>query len=115
MAAPPPDAETVLVTYRVIPGKEQQLRQILRDVWKEYQANRLVLPAPHIIVEGQDSGGKERLVEIFSWVSHSAPEHVPDSVNKLWDQMRECCETRDGQPGVDIGEVDIVVPSADEK
>jgi len=106
-----PDPETVLVSYHVAPGKEQQLRQVLSDTWNVYRRERLVRPDPHVIVEAQDAAGKKRFVEIFTWVSHSAPDHAPDSVKKLWDQMQSCCETRDGHPGIDGGEVNLIVPS----
>jgi len=64
-----------------------------------------VLSQPHVVVEGPDGDGKKRFVEIFTWVSHTAPYHAPDSVKKLWDQMQTCCEPRDGHPGIDGGEV----------
>jgi len=105
------DEETVLITYHVVPGKEQELRQALSDVWKVYRQEQLVFAQPHVIVEAQDAAGHKRLVEIFAWVSHSAPEHAPDSVKKMWDQMQTCCEKRDGRPGIDGGEVNLIVPS----
>ena len=109
------DAETVLVTYQVIPGKEQELRQVLSDAWQVYRRERLVFAHPHVIVEAQDAAGKKRFVEIFTWVSHSAPDHAPDSVKKLWDQMQTCCEKRGDHPGVDGGEVKLIVPRFGER
>jgi hypothetical protein len=110
-----PDAETVMITYHVVPGKEQELRRVLSDVWDVYRRERLVIARPHVIVEGKDATGQTRFVELFTWVSHSAPDHAPVSVKELWDRMQACCETRDGHPGIDGGEVNLIVPSSAER
>jgi hypothetical protein len=102
--------ETVLITYHVIPGKEQELQQTLADVWTAYRSADLVFARPHIVVREKDGENKTRFVEVFTWVSQSAPEHVPDSVKKLWDRMQACCEQRNGRPGIDGGEVQLVTP-----
>lgn len=106
-ASPP---ETVLITYHVVSGKEAELQQTLSNVWDVYQREHLVLAEPHVIVRDKDGTDKTRFVEVFTWVSHDAPEHVPDSVTKLWGQMQACCEKRDGHPGIDGGEVELLVP-----
>jgi hypothetical protein len=107
-----PSPETVLITYHVIPGKEGELQQVLGNAWGVYRKEQLVLAEPHVIVSGKDAGDKTRYVEIFTWVSSDAPDHAPESVKSLWNQMQSCCEERDGHTGVDGGEVGLVVPSA---
>jgi hypothetical protein len=102
--------ETVLVTYHVKPGKEDEFQHVLSDVWAFYRKERLVLAQPHLIARADDGPGKTRFVEIFTWVSHAAPEHVPTSVGKLWDQLQFLCESRPGHPGIEIDEVDLVTP-----
>jgi hypothetical protein len=106
---PLPGPETMLITYHVIPGKEAELRQVLANAWTIYRQEKLVVAEPHVIVQSKESGDKTRLVEIFSWVSESAPDHAPDSVKKLFDEMQSCCEKRDGHPGIDGGPVELVV------
>ena len=102
------DGETVLITYRVKPGSEAEFEQVLAEAWKTYRAEKLVFASPHIITSDKDGGGKPRFVEIFTWVSPSAPDHAPDSVKKIWAQMMSLCEKRDGHGGLEGGEVEIV-------
>jgi hypothetical protein len=102
--------ETVMVTYHVRPGTEDQFQHVLADVWAFYRKQHLVFAEPHIIARADDGPGTTRFIEIFTWVSHTAPEHVPVSVSKFWDQMQSLCEPRDGHPGIDGGEVDLITP-----
>jgi len=102
--------ETVLVTYRVKPGKEQQLAATLSRAWDIYRKERLVFAQPHVIIREREEGDKHRFIEIFTWVSHDAPDQAPDSVKNIWDQMQLVCETRDGHKGLEGGEVEILVP-----
>jgi hypothetical protein len=104
--------ETVLVTYHVKPGTEDEFQHVLADVWAFYRKEHLVFAQPHLIARADDGPDKTRFVEIFTWVSHAAPEHVPVSVGKFWDQMQSLCEPRDGHPGIDGGEVDLVTPQS---
>jgi hypothetical protein len=104
-AAVPADAEAVLITYHVIPGKEAELQHELSDAWKLYQKENLVVAEPHVIVRDKDADGKTCFVESFSWISHKAPEQVSESVRAVWDQMQTCCEERGGRPGIDGHEV----------
>lgn len=104
--------ETVLVTYRVKPGKEQQLAATLSRAWDIHRKERLVFAQPHVIIREREEGDKHRFIEIFTWVSHDAPDHAPDSVKNIWDQMQLVCETRDGHKGLEGGEVEMLVPKA---
>jgi len=104
------DPETVLVTYHVQPGKEGEFQDALSRVWGIYRKEHLVFAQPHVIVRDKEDGGKIRFVETFTWVSHSGPEHVPDSVKTIWDQMQSFCEARNGHGNLEGGEVDLVSP-----
>jgi len=107
-----PAKETVLITYHVIPGKEKSLQELLANAWTIYEKEHLVFSQPHVVVRQKDAADKNRVVEIFTWVNSEAPDHAPDSVKKLWDQMQACCEKRDGHPGLEGGEVDLLVPDS---
>jgi hypothetical protein len=102
--------ETVLVTYHVKSGQEDDFQHVLADVWAFYRRERLVFAEPHVIARADDGPGNSRFIELFTWVSHSAPEHVPPTVGKLWDQLQSLCESRDNHSGIDITEVDLVTP-----
>src|SRR5438552_8627555 len=71
-----PDTETVLVTHRVQAGKEAEYLKLLARQWAALTKHKLVLDNPHMVLRGEE-GGKPFFVEIFSWVSHDAPENVP--------------------------------------
>jgi len=111
---PPPKAdppETVIVTYHVIAGQEAPLQETLARAWTLYQKENMVLYQPHVIVRDKESGGQTRFIEIFAWISHAKPAHAPDSVKTIWNQMQSFCEPRDGRPGLDGGEVDLLNPA----
>lgn len=103
-----PDPETVLVTYRVKSGNEAEFQSVLSRAWQIYRSERLVYAEPHIVVRDTEGGGKSRYVEIFTWISHAAPEHAPESVKAIWKQEHSLCEERDGHSGIEGGEVEFL-------
>ena len=101
------DPETVLVTYHVKSGKEVEFQAVLLRAWQIYRTEHLVFAGPHIILRDTE-GDKTRFVEIFTWVSHAAPEHAPDAVKTVWEQEQSLCEARSGHGGIEGGEVEIL-------
>ena len=93
-------------------GKEAEFEQVLARAWSIYTAEHLVFAKPHVIVRDGEGTSKPRFVEIFTWVSHSAPDHAPDSVKNLWNEMQSLCEARDSHGGLEGGEVEIIEPKA---
>ena len=116
-ARPPRDTaaqsppETVLITYHVKPGREAELEKILSRAWEIYRQERLVFAEPHVIVRDQGKSGQPRMIEIFTWISHDAPDHAPASVKTIWGEMMSFCEARDGQGAIEGGEVEIIQSS----
>jgi hypothetical protein len=102
--------ETVMVTYRVKTGMEPVLQDALARAWVIYRQEKLVFAEPHTIIQDQDGEGKTRIIEIFTWVNHAAPEHAPESVKQIWAQMQGLCEPRNGHSGLDGGEVGLLAP-----
>jgi hypothetical protein len=102
------DRETVLVTYHVKAGNEAELEATLLRAWQIYRTEHLVVAKPHIIVHGADTGGGTRFVEMFTWASHAAPEHAPDSIKKIWEQEQSLCEARNGHEAIQGGEVELI-------
>jgi len=107
---PKKSPETVLITYHVKPGKEADLEDVLRRGWEIYRQEHLVFAQPHLIVRDKEDGDKTRVVEVFTWVSHSAPDHAPASVKGIWNEMQALCEPRGGHGGLEGGEVEIIGP-----
>ena len=102
--------ETVLITYHVKAGKEFDMEQVLEHAWKIYTAEHLVFPEPHLLLLDRGNAERPRLTEVFTWVSHSAPDHAPASVRDIWSQMQSLCEARDGHDGLEISEVEMIGP-----
>jgi hypothetical protein len=103
-----PVPETVLITYHVAAGKEEQLQQLLNSAWAVYRQHHLVFAEPHIVARDRE-GDAAKFIEIFTWVSHEAPDHAPEAVTQLWDQMHACCESRAGHPALEGGEIHLLV------
>lgn len=103
--------ETVLVTYHVQAGKEAEFQDLLARTWAVYQSEQLVESQPHVVVRGKDAAGKPFFTEVLTWVSASAPDHVPDSIKTLWQQEGALCKLPDGKNGIDGAVVQVVMPS----
>jgi len=102
--------ETVVVTYHVQSGQEALFPLLLERAWKIYRHEDLVRSEPHVIVREREDDGKMRYVEVFTWVSHSAPDHAPPDVRAVWNQEMSACEGRNGHPALEGGEVELVLP-----
>ncbi len=102
--------ETVMVTFHVKAGKEAELDAVLQRAWKAYREAHLVFAQPHVIVRDTEGSDKVRVVEIFTWVSHKAPDHAPDSVQTEWKQLHDLTEERDGHRGMELSEVTLWEP-----
>jgi hypothetical protein len=103
--------ETVLVTYSVNSDKAAEFKAMLSRAWETYRKDNLVLPEPHIVVQDTDEDSKPRFVEIFTWVSRSIPEHAPTNVWTIWKAEHALCENRRGHDGIEVREVQLLVPS----
>jgi len=102
--------ETVMVTYHVQPGHEAEFPALLAHAWETYQRDHLVLDAPHIVMRQQEEDGKTKFVEIFTWVSHAAPNQALVSVQDVWGRETAVCEDRNGHHGLEGGEVELITP-----
>ena len=101
--------ETMLVRYHVKPGQEASFQDALARTWAVCRRDKLVFPKPHLVVREKDDAGKTRFVESFTWVSHAAPDNAPPELKEVWRELESLCEPRDGEKGIDGGEVQIVV------
>lgn len=102
------DPETVMITYHVKAGKEAELQAALASAWHIYTTEHLVYAEPHVVVWAAEDGDKTRFVEIFTWVSHKAPDHAPATVTTIWGQEQSLCEARKGHTAIEGGEVAMV-------
>jgi hypothetical protein len=89
------DPETVICTYRVRAGDENQFVDLLRRHWKTLRALGFVTEEASQAFRSLES--PPTYIEIFTWVPggfDQAHEH-PD-VLALWEAMGEVLEDRDG-------------------
>ena len=108
-AASPP--ETVHVTYHVQPGKLDDFLAVLRQHFPACRKAGLVLAEPHLILSGKEDGGKPVVIEILTWRDEDAPDSVPEhypEIKKIWDGLNALVEKRDGDPGIEIDQMEIV-------
>jgi hypothetical protein len=98
--------ETVMVTYHIQTGKEAEFQSLLACAWKTYRDDGMVFATPHIVVQSDEDGGKNRFIEIFTW--KKSPDHAPDNVKAIWKDEQSLCEARNGHSGIDGGEVQLV-------
>jgi len=66
--------ETVLTICHVQAGKEKAFEDVLARTWAIYQREHLVEAQPHVLVQGTELDGKPFFAEVFTWVSHRAPD-----------------------------------------
>lgn len=106
-----PDAqpETVLITYHAQKGHEEEMKKVLSEAWQTYTRLDMVLPEPHVILQGSE-GGNPYFVEILTWKDHDIPDHMPVEVQTIWKHMSAICEKRGDKPPIDGGELQLIVP-----
>jgi hypothetical protein len=104
------DHETVLLTYHVKPGDEPQFQALLARTWADYMKAGLVFAQPHLIARDTEDGGMPRFVEIFTWISHSAPVQASalGPIKDDWATMQSLCEARGHASPLEGGEVQLI-------
>lgn len=105
---PGPGTETMHSIAHVKPGHEAEYTKLSAEAWAIYKRLGLVLDKPHVVLRGADEKGRPYFVEIFTWKSSEIPDHAPDEVKAIWQQLEAACERRDGRPGIDFAEVTAV-------
>lgn len=105
---PDTGTETVICTMRVKPGAEAEFEKVMQVHWPTLRRLKLVEAKPHLLLRGREESGKTYFVEIFTWVNHDVPDHVPPEVQAIWDRMQPLVEARDGHQAIEFPEVEIV-------
>ncbi|HVV01477.1 MAG TPA: hypothetical protein VHH88_08960 [Verrucomicrobiae bacterium] len=103
--------EPVMVTYYPKAGADSVLIKAISHAWEVYRKEHVVFEEPHVLVRGEDKDGNTRLVEIFTWATHAAPEHASAAVQSVWAQEQSLCEGKNGHRGIEGGEVNMIIPA----
>lgn len=101
--------ETVLATFRV---KADQVDAFLRLMPKYRAALReknLVTAEPYLLLQGEEDG-KTIVIEVFSWINHDVPEHVPPEIQTYWTRMNSMVEDRGNHRVIEFPEMNLIQP-----
>ena len=104
------ESHSVMCTYRVQQGKEQDFLNLLRKHCPTLRQLGLITDEPSFLFRGNDESGKSFFVEIFHWKSidgHKVAEQMPE-VMAIWEGMGKLVEGRLGRPAMEFPFVDPV-------
>ena len=84
-------SEAVIAAYRPKPGKDQELRKLVREHRRTLDAARLITPRPTVLLRARSDG---TVVEIFEWASPKAADeaHLNPAVRKLWNRFAKIAD-----------------------
>src|SRR5262245_44417497 len=100
--------ETVMITLHAKAGAEANLARVIERHWDTVRRLNMVTDAPHVTLRGTEKGDRTYFVEIMTWRDASVPDAAPPEILAIWKEMNDLVEARNGQPGLDISEVDLV-------
>jgi hypothetical protein len=97
---------TVICTYRVRQGGEQDFIGLLKQHRQALKACELICEDPYLVYQGDDSGSPF-FVEIFAWKDTEAPNtaHHHPAIMAVWEPMGKLCEERNGKPSMEFPHV----------
>lgn len=80
----------VIVGYKPFPGKESELKKLMRTHWQILHRENLVTARKPIMMEAGDG----TIIEVFGWKSREAIEaaHSNSAVQEMWGKYAEVCE-----------------------
>lgn len=78
--------ETVIAAYRPKPGKDEELRRLMREHRRTLAEAHLVTSKQPLILRARSDG---TLLEIFEWVSAKAADeaHRHASIREMWNKL----------------------------
>ena len=80
----------VIVGYRALPGKEQALKDLMKNHVAILRKEGLASNREPVLMESEDG----TVVEVFGWKSEAAIKaaHSNPAVQKMWGEYAEVCE-----------------------
>lgn len=102
----PATPTTVMATFRVRSGHEEDLVALLRREWNSLHQLGLVADNPPQLFRGDDGGGPY-YVHVFTWHDPEAEAKAPDhpEIAEVWRAIADICEERDGRPAMEFPHV----------
>lgn len=80
----------VIVAYKPLPGKDLELRNLMKTHWGILHKEGLVTDRKSIICKSNDG----ILIEVFGWKSKEAMKqaHSNENIQKMWAEYLNVCE-----------------------
>ena len=80
----------VIIGYKPLPGKELELKDLMKTHWQILKEEDLVSDRKSIIMHSEDG----TIIEVFGWKSKEAIEsaHTNPAVLKMWKEYEKVCE-----------------------
>lgn len=99
-----------MCTYRVIPGKEDDFRDLLTRHWPALREAGLATEEQPRVYLGKDGTGGPVFYELFEWKAADSARiaHESPGVMAVWEPMGVLCESREGHPKFEFPHVDPV-------
>jgi hypothetical protein len=104
--------ETVLATFHTVAGKADEVEALIWQEWAVTTRLKLVANDVHHVYRGQSETGETLIYDMFTWKDHATPDHAPPEVKAIWRKMNHAVEQRNGQPAIDIVEIEERHPPA---
>ncbi len=100
-------SNVVLCLFRVRPGREERILELLRQHETVIRRLDLVTEEPTRCWSGEDGPGRPFVVKIFEWRGPEALDaaHRHPEVQANWEALDPLCEDRDGRPGMEFPHV----------
>lgn len=78
--------ETVIAAYRPKPGKDRDLRKLVREHRRKLDEAHLITSRPTLVLRARSDG---TLLEIFEWMSSKAADeaHQHPSIRAMWNKL----------------------------
>ena len=98
----------VIAAFRPKPGKEELLREVLRDHMPTLRKEGLITDRPAYLMQSSDGV----YLEVFEWKSNATIDkaHKSETVRKLWARFEEACNY---VPTGSVKGIDTLFPNFD--
>lgn len=83
--------ETVIAAYRPKPGKDQELRRLIREHRRTLSRAHLITSRPSMVLRARSDG---TLLEIFEWISSKAADeaHQHPAIRAMWNKLAKVAD-----------------------
>jgi len=103
--------ETVIAAFYPQAGKADEVEALIWEEWETVHRLGLAANDVHHLYRGESETGQTVLFDMFTWKDHATPDHAPPEVKAIWRKMNAAVEKRNGQPAIEIVEIQERAPA----